>query len=197
MNYQKKTFWFIFIVSLLCIPLFVSGNITNLKFNYLSTEDGLSHYSANCIKQDDKGFMWLGTEHGLNKYDGYTFTIYEFDPNDSTSLSNNYIKDLCFDSSQTLWVATEKGVNKFLANTNSFQRYMHSKDDTNSLCGNEVYAICEKNDNELWFGTQNGLNLFNKKTEKFRHIRLGPENKNTMGNFAIWSLYKDSKGLLP
>ncbi len=77
MNYPKKAFWSTAIVSLLCIPIIAIGSLTNLKFNYLDTEEGLSHHGANCIKQDHRGFIWIGTEYGLNKYDGYTFTIYE------------------------------------------------------------------------------------------------------------------------
>lgn len=80
------------------------------QFDHLSVKDGLSNNSVNCILQDREGFIWLGTSEGLNKYDGYTFTILQHDPNRPThSFQNNNITGLCEDHSGRLWVVTEGG----------------------------------------------------------------------------------------
>ncbi|AKD56782.1 hybrid sensor histidine kinase/response regulator transcription factor [Spirosoma radiotolerans] len=80
------------------------------QFDHLSVRDGLSNNSVNCILQDREGFIWLGTSEGLNKYDGYTFTVLQHDPNHPTqSLQNNNITGLCEDHSGRLWVVTEGG----------------------------------------------------------------------------------------
>ncbi|GAB3775073.1 two-component regulator propeller domain-containing protein [Spirosoma horti] len=80
------------------------------QFDHLSVKDGLSNNSVNCILQDREGFIWLGTSEGLNKYDGYTFTILQHDPDHPTqSFQNNNITGLCEDHSGQLWVVTEGG----------------------------------------------------------------------------------------
>ena len=63
----------------------------SFKFSTISTEKGLSHSNVTAIVQDKNGFMWFGTKEGLNKYDGYTFTVYKNDPDNVYSLSNNFI----------------------------------------------------------------------------------------------------------
>ncbi len=67
-------------------------------FEVLSIQEGLSQSTVNCMVQDREGYMWFGTEDGLNRYDGYRFTVYKHDPQDPTSLSDNYVASLCIDS---------------------------------------------------------------------------------------------------
>ncbi|WP_332368453.1 two-component regulator propeller domain-containing protein [Spirosoma telluris] len=80
------------------------------QFAHLSVKDGLSNNSVSCILQDREGFMWFGTNEGLNKYDGNTFTVWQPDPgNPIHSLQNNRITGLCEDHKNRLWVITEGG----------------------------------------------------------------------------------------
>ena len=76
------------ILTLLCLS--VSAQKQDIKFKHLSLEDGLSQSTINTIFQDSKGFLWIGTQDGLNKYDGYEFTVYKHAPDNLNSLSNNY-----------------------------------------------------------------------------------------------------------
>ena len=69
---------------------------SQIAFNHLTVEDGLSQSAVTWILQDSKGFMWFGTQSGLNAYDGYRFKIFKNDPLDSTSLSNNFIFESTF-----------------------------------------------------------------------------------------------------
>src|SRR5258706_5105422 len=85
----------------------VSGQFPHqLLFNRFSTDQGLSQASVNCILRDSKGFMWFGTEDGLNRFDGNQFKVFRSKPNDSTSLRSNTILSLLEDSSGKLWVGT-------------------------------------------------------------------------------------------
>ena len=72
------------------------------KFEHISVEHGLSHSTVNCILQDSKGFMWFGTDDGLNRYDGYSFTVYRHNPDDPQSLSHNQVWSLFEDASGVL-----------------------------------------------------------------------------------------------
>ncbi len=73
------------------LPVFLSAQYDNIKFEHLSVAQGLSSGNVQCIYQDSRGFMWFGTDDGLNKYDGYKFTVYRHDPDDPLTLSNSDI----------------------------------------------------------------------------------------------------------
>ncbi len=93
-------------------------------FQQLTVDDGLSQSTVFAALQDSRGFMWFGTIDGLNKYDGYDFTIYSNDPNDSTTISDNVITCIFEDSKNQIWVGTVNGyLNKFNRNTETFDRY--------------------------------------------------------------------------
>lgn len=99
-----------------------------LTFRSLSTRDGLSEDAVKVILQDQDGYMWFGTENGLNRYDGYTFSLYTRDRHDTTSLSHPHITALYESSDETLWVGTVDGLNRYEPLTNRFTRYLLSTD---------------------------------------------------------------------
>lgn len=92
------------------------------RFSHIGVPDGLSQDIVTAICQDQEGFLWFGTEYGLNRYDGYTITVFRHNPDDSTSLSNNSIRTLFCDSRGTLWVGTDNGLNRLRRATLSFER---------------------------------------------------------------------------
>ena len=93
------------------------------RFEQLSTDDGLSQSSVRSILRDHRGFMWFGTDDGLNKYDGYRFTAFKRDPEDPGSLSDNYVRELYEDRERVLWVGTNLGLNALDRETGSFRRF--------------------------------------------------------------------------
>jgi len=113
----------------------------HLLFNKLSIEQGLSQNSVLSIARDRFGFMWFGTESGLNKFDGYNFTVYFPVENDPSSLSNSWINALLTDSDGQLWVGTENGLNLYVYSTDSFIRYFHDPTDPNSLSSSRIFSF--------------------------------------------------------
>ena len=87
---------------LTCLLAGAENAIPDLKFRRMDTRDGLSNSTINCIYQDTKGFVWIGTSYGLNRYDGYRFRTYYSDPNDSTTLRNNYVDQIFEDAAGRL-----------------------------------------------------------------------------------------------
>src|SRR5688572_321869 len=81
----------------------------DLRFEKIGFEQGISSESVGSILQDSKGYIWFGTLDGLNKYDGYTFTKYQFDPNDSNSVSQNFIYTIYEDKDGAIWLSTFEG----------------------------------------------------------------------------------------
>src|SRR5512138_394244 len=97
-----------------------------LRFDRISIEQGLSQSSVFVIFQDSRGFLWFGTEDGLNRYDGYIFKVFKPDPDVSTSLSDRWITSIVEDQQGYLWIATHQGgLNRYDPRTEEFSRYVH------------------------------------------------------------------------
>src|SRR5512142_2489094 len=94
---------------LACLPARAQAQSISIRFDNLSVEDGLSQSTVRAILQDAQGFMWFGTDDGLNKYDGYTFTLYRHDAANPGSLSDNTITALFQDQAGSLWIGTSNG----------------------------------------------------------------------------------------
>jgi two-component system, sensor histidine kinase ChiS len=172
----------------------------SIKFEHLTVADGLSQSTVLCILQDNKGFMWFCTEDGLNKYDGYKFTVYKHEPDNPNTLSANYIWSLHEDHTGILWVATGNGLNKFDPAHETFEHYRHDKNDPDSLSHNDVRAVYEDHTGTLWIGTYGGgLNQFDRKTGQFVHYQHDENDPNSLSSNKIYwhnSLYEDSSGTL-
>lgn len=171
-----------------------------INFTHITQDQGLSQNSVFCILQDSKGFMWFGTQDGLNKYDGYNFKVYRPDPENPFSLSNNHITSLCEDRNGTLWIGTAwGGLNKFDREKEVFIHY-HSNnrpDDPTSLSSDFVFAICQDHMGNLWIGTLGGgLNKFDPGKETFVHYRQRADDPNGLSSDSISALYEDRNGIL-
>jgi ligand-binding sensor domain-containing protein len=181
----------------LILPFNLHARGHGLVFEEISIEQGLSQSIVFCIIQDQKGFMWFGTEDGLNKYDGYTFTVYRHDPNQPNSLSYNEIRTIYEDSSGVLWIGTfYGGLNKFDAEKELFIHYQNDPDDPNSLSHNNVKTVFEDRLGVLWIGTEGGLNKFNRKTGQFTRYLSDPNNPNSLSHNVVRAIYQDQSGLL-
>lgn len=111
----------------------------HLDFEHISSEHGLSQNTVCCILQDNQGFMWFGTAEGLNKYDGYTFTVYKHNPENSNSLSDSWIWALYEDHLGMVWIGTrDGGLVKYDRESDQFTRYQYNPDDPHSLSSDEV-----------------------------------------------------------
>lgn len=163
-----------------------------IKFEHLSTDQGLSQSTVECIFRDSRGFMWFGTEEGLNKFDGFDFTVYKTDLKNNFSLNNEIVFSLFEDLSGTLWIGTrEGGLNKFNRDKETFKEYVHQPDDQNSISNNTVNVIYESKNlpGILWIGTESGgLNKFDTKTETFTHFISHPDNKDSLSIKRIRSI---------
>ncbi|MBN2389274.1 MAG: hypothetical protein JXR84_01040 [Anaerolineae bacterium] len=158
----------------------------DIKFDFISTEQGLSTALVMCIAQDRQGFMWFGTQDGLDKYDGYDITVYKHNPDDLYSLSNNFILALYVDRSGALWVGTENGgLNRLDCETGRFTRYVNDPGDPYSLSHNYVSAIYEGRSGAL-------LYRFDPVTEQFTHYPAGPDNPYSLAHNSVWAIFEDS-----
>ncbi len=128
-----------------------------IELDHLSVEDGLSHSTVQSIHQDAHGFLWFGTQEGLNRYDGYRFEIFKHDPEDPASLPDSWIMVVYGDRRGELWVGTGGGLSRLGAGGEGFVHYCHDPADDRSLRSGEVLALLEGRDGALWIGTESGL----------------------------------------
>jgi two-component sensor histidine kinase/ligand-binding sensor domain-containing protein/PAS domain-containing protein len=184
------------------IPLTFPGNAyaqeSTTQFHHIIAAQGLSQSSIYCILQDHEGFMWFGTQDGLNKYDGYNFTVYTYNEFDPKSLSDNLITTIYEDKSGIIWVGTDSGgLNKFNRETESFTHYTHNSNQPDTLGANRVLSIYEDEPGTLWIGTDGGgLNKFNPKTEQFTHYTHNTDDLGSLNNDTVLAIYEDSLGSL-
>lgn len=147
------------------------------------------------MTQDRDGFIWIGTRDGLNRYDGYTFAVLQYDLTDSTSISNNTITALANDRSGGLWVGTSFGLNRLNTSTLHAESYYHWFEDSASISSNKIRALAEDKLGRLWVGTNNGLNrLDNWEENRFIRFSIQSNDSTSLSNNTINDILVDSKG---
>lgn len=168
-----------------------------IRFRRLPPEDGLSQTTVSSILQDYRGFMWFGTEDGLNRYDGHSYKVYKHNQDDTTSLSYNYIGAIHEDRSGRLWIGTiGGGLNRYVRDKDEFVCYLANPRNPNSLSSNFVYTVLADRAGILWVGTENGLNAFDPKTEKFTQFFADVSKPNSLSHNRVRALCEDSSGAL-
>jgi PAS domain S-box-containing protein len=164
-----------------------------IQFEHLTIEEGLSQNAGLAIFQDSRGFLWIGTQDGLNRYDGYTFHIFKHNAEDLTSLSHNSILSITEDKDGSLWVGTwGGGLNRFDPITETFVRYRADPDDPSSLSNDTVTSIKEDSSGVLWVGTLGGLDRYNPVTNGFDHFQYDANDPNSLSSNAISVIFEDS-----
>jgi ligand-binding sensor domain-containing protein/signal transduction histidine kinase len=192
------------------ISIFLFGQLSNvfaqkIKFELISSQNGLSQGSIVCMAQDKKGFMWFGTYDGLNRYDGYHFKIYKNEPNNPGSLSNNFIRSILVDNHGYLWAGTQGGgICRFDSENDDFVQYHHDPENPNSLSHDNIYQIIQDRFGSIWIATWGGgLNRIipdpkNGFQGDMEFIKYQNNPNQTLGlpDNRVSSLYEDESGYL-
>lgn len=163
-----------------------------LYFGKLTSKEGLSENVVNVIYQDSRGFMWFGTNDGLNKFDGYQFTVYYPDDKKEGAINSNLIFALTEDHHQRLWVGTTgKGINYFPLCNESFKVLQHEPENEHSLSSNFIIDLTTDRMGRIWVATNKGVDLITfdeEKTPEVTRVKL-PFN-----NIFITAVFEDKKG---
>jgi len=164
-----------------------------LRFDHISIEEGLSQSSVRVIFQDSRGFLWFGTEDGLNRYDGYTFKVYKPDPDVPNSLSDRYITAIVEDKEGYLWIGTRLGgLNRYDPRTEEFIHFLRNERNSVSLSDNHINILYLDRDDHLWVGTSKGLDLFDRTNNTFKHYE--PRQQQGVSEKNITAIYQDHRG---
>lgn len=172
---------YILLVLWVCVltPIFANKRIPSIKFSSLSIENGLSQSTVFDIIQDNKGFLWVATADGLNKYDGYTFTVYRHEGNNESSIQSDLIRSLFLDNKRQLWVGTNAGIALYDNKKDLFHCYPYNA---------QVNSIIQVSDSCLYLATSEGFLSFNTEQNTYRTLSAKGE---LCDNFQIVTKYND------
>lgn len=198
-KFASRGFWLrvaalVLLVSL-HLPSAARAQSSTIRFDTLNVEDGLSQSNVRAILQDSRGFVWFGTDDGLNKFDGYTFTIYKNDPENPQSLSDNAVYAIFEDAQGVVWLGTGRGLNRFDRQREVFFPYTNDPSNARSLRGSTVSAITEDARGSLWVATlDGGLNLLDREAGTFTHYQHFPNLSDSLASNMVTALAADPNG---
>ena len=162
----------------------------DIRFSRLSTAQGLSQTQANQIVEDDQGFIWFGTQYGLDRYDGYEFKVFTHDPARENSLSCVYIHSLFKDRSGSLWVGCDQFLDRFDSLHETFTHYHIDAGEV----ANYVSQISQDRIGRLWLATGSGLFRLNPDTAQMVHYVHDPANPSSLGSNEVRYTLEDRTG---
>lgn len=172
----------------------VDGQTPKLYFKHFTINDGLSQNTIFCMVQDTNDFIWIGTEDGLNRFDGYDFTVYKQENRNPSSLSNSKINALLESKDGTLWIGTADGLNQYNRTTNNFSRIKLGGGYQREL-DNYITSLVQDRRGNLWVGTLGGLKIYNPKTSKTASFYVNSPT-DAAGLNKVRTIYEDKRGLL-
>ena len=165
---------------------------TNLKLDKIGLEQGLSQLTVYAITQDAQGFMWFGTDDGLNRYDGYSIKVFKHNPNNSNSVTDNSIVALLNDSNGDLWIGSRRGgVDRYDITRNKFYHYKHISADSTTISDNSVSTLFKDSHGNIWVGTRKGLNRYNYSDNTFTRFNLEPKDSFNMDAISVTAICED------
>ncbi|MEJ2736707.1 MAG: GAF domain-containing protein [Anaerolineae bacterium] len=171
-----------------------------IKFRQLTLEDGLSQSTINCIVQDSRGFMWFGTQDGLNRYDGYEFRVYEHEPDAPHSLSTNWVQRCYLDPQDRLWFVTYDSVlHRYDEAMDRFDRYLLDVEDPYRQAGANIRALLADRSARLWIGTYGGgLVQYDPVADRLVYYRddLDDPAAESPHDNKVYTIYEDRAGIL-
>ncbi len=170
---------------------------SSIRFSRIGSDEGLTQSTTYAVTQDSLGFMWFGTEDGLNRYDGYDFLTFRPISDDTHSLSDRWITTLLSEEDGNLWIGTRQGgLNHYNSTTGLFDRYQNDEKDSTSLSGNHIITLFIDHLGRLWIGTNTGLNLMVEETGKFQHYYFDDPDTQGSGQLSITAINEDEMGNL-
>lgn len=188
-----KRHWIITFCISVVVPIFAVPS--HVHFQRYSTEDGLSQSTVRCFAQDNNGFIWVGTQDGLNRFDGYAFQTYRHIPDDSSSLLSNDIYSLYKDREGRLWVGTNLSLCIYDQNLDRFEQLLTHDYIQDGTAGLTVRAIFEDHLGNMWIGCDGGgVFFFAKGSKQYIQYIHNPDNPSSLSGDNVWSITEDHEG---
>ena len=140
---KKKLSVFLIAFSVCILYSYAHAQNITYRFENITSGEGLAGSTVNAIIQDALGFIWIGSEEGLTRLDGYSCLTYRHESGSAHSLSDNEVYAMCTDGKGDLWIGTRHGLNRYDIRNDRFETFFHDSSDTNSLAHNEIFALAK------------------------------------------------------
>ncbi|MDV4151466.1 two-component regulator propeller domain-containing protein [Clostridium sp. AL.422] len=171
----------------------LSNDENNITFRRITVEDGLSQTTVQYIFQDSKGYMWIATIDGLNRYNGHDFKVYKYSDRNEDSISMNYISAVNEDEDGNIWVGTSSGLNKIDSETEEITTYLSGVYGC-KLSNDNITEILIDSNKDIYIATTDGLNLYDKRNDNFIRIYGESDDNNNLTSQDIYSIDEDLYG---
>lgn len=199
-NAKKHSYFFFFLAilwlgSCLLLPEIISAQALPFRFKNISEKEGLPNHVVFSLLQDKKGFIWIGTEDGLCRYDGLHFQHFRISQEDSNSLSGSYCRALWEDKEGNIWIGLmDGGLNKYLVKEGKFVRFPYRKEGKNGTLSEVIFSLTGDKNGNLWIASNAGLSKMNLEKGTFTHYKHSEEVGNSLANNQVRHVYCDKKG---
>ncbi|MFT3739952.1 MAG: two-component regulator propeller domain-containing protein [Breznakibacter sp.] len=187
---MNKNYFFLTLLFTLNIAAGVAEDLSNIQFRKFQVNEGLSENTATCIMQDRKGYLWLGTKDGLNKFDGINFTVYR-NQNDEKSIGNNFIKKIVQADDHTLYIATDNGMYIMDMATETFKRLETILNLADRTITSITSLLIDKQ-GLLWITSMaQGVYVFDPVKIELKRIKSWEYD---LTKTSIWTVFEDKSG---
>lgn len=183
-------------VLFLLVAVFCFSSSYATRVVLFNVDKGLTQSAVTGIIQDSHGFLWIATQDGLNRYDGYSFKPYRNNPLDSSSLSNNNINSLCEDRFGNIWLGTNFGLSMLNRKTGKFINYYSEVNDSKTISDNRIYCVYEDKEGAIWIKTALSVDKLNDDSQTFTRYPHYNDLFTFSTDAADFDLLEDSQGVL-
>ncbi len=180
----------------LTINLFTPFSSKAIRVSLFNIDKGLTQSAVTDIIQDSYGFLWIATQDGLNRYDGYSFKPYRNNPLDSTSLSNNNINSICEDLDGNIWLGTNLGLSRLIRKTGKFVNYYSKNNDPQTISDNRVFSVYEDRNGTIWVKTISSVDKLNDDKKTFTRYPHFNDLFTFSTDLSDFDIYEDTQGVL-
>ncbi len=171
----------------------VLSQFHQLNFKRIGIPQGLSQNSANAIIQDKSGYIWVATQDGLNKFNGYEFTVFKHKQSDPTSIRDNFILSLLIDKNGDLWIGTSFGLDKLKSGSNQFEHYSLQNGIRNKKVDESINSLVQDKYGNIWIATLEGLYIINPQTKDLKSYETFISENDSLPSEIIYKLFSDHK----
>jgi len=179
------------------IPNALSSRVLSPRFEHLKLEDGLSQGSIHAIHQDKNGFIWIATQDGLNRYDGYEIKVYGSEPFDKETLTSPWVNDIAEDADGALWLATANGLNRMDPVTEKFTAFRNDPADDSSIQRGMLFDVLVDSDQRVWIAGRNGLSRLDAdRRGVFERFEYDVDDPSSLCHRDAFSVFEDASGLI-
>ncbi|HBH47656.1 MAG TPA: hypothetical protein DDX98_03405 [Bacteroidales bacterium] len=189
---MKMYRFFLIVITLLFTVAANALEITRAKYEHFTVDEGLSQNNVEAIFQDSQGYIWIGTQNGLNKYNGLYFQTYLHESTDSNSLASSWVNAIAEDKNGLIWIGSD-GLNYYNPLLDKMVRIVEDAENEQAFHGGKVYDITPDAENNLWIATSKGLVFYNQETELFKTFNSDENTKLQGANFYCVLLTQKNK----